>query len=133
MDATERSQGATAAVGIGTDIVEIDRLERSLQRERFAEGVFGEREQAYCEARPRPAQHYAARFAAKEAFLKALGLGIFSGVALRDIEVVREGDEAPRLELGPTAARALEAAGCTQALVSLSHAGNLACAFVVVQ
>ena len=127
------SQIAAGVIGIGTDVVEIDRIERSLRRERFVEEIFGLRERSYCQARARPGQHFAARFAAKEAFLKALGRGVFSGVALREIEVVRDGDEAPRFELGPSAARALAEAGGRQALLSLSHAGNVATAFVLVQ
>lgn len=124
---------AAGVLGIGTDLVEIDRIERSLQREHFVEQVFGERERTYCRGCHRPAQHFAARFAAKEAFLKALGIGVFSGVALREIEVVREGDGPPVLALGPSAARALAQAGGSQALVTLSHTGNLASAVVLVQ
>ncbi|MBI5542955.1 MAG: holo-ACP synthase [Deltaproteobacteria bacterium] len=121
-------------VGIGVDIVEVERLARSLERTReFAAKVFTERERAYCEARAHPAEHFAARFAAKEAFLKAVGHGILEGIPLLAIEVVREGDGAPELRLGPAAARALKEAGATRALVTLSHAGGNAVAFVVVQ
>lgn len=119
--------------GVGTDIVSIARLDRSLSRgAAFAESVFSDEERRFCDAQRRPAQHYAARFAAKEAFLKALGVGIFTGVALRDIEVQRDGDGAPRLRLGPTAAAALERAGGAAPLLSLSHENDLAIAFVVI-
>jgi len=119
--------------GVGTDIVDVQRLATSLRRQdAFAETVFSGEERRFCEAQPHPERHYAARFAAKEAFLKALGLGVFSGVALRDIEVVRETNGRPRLRLGPTAAAALRAAGGGDALVSLSHEGEMALAFVVV-
>jgi len=120
--------------GVGADIVEVGRLARSLRRRGgFAEAVFTEGERRFCEARPRPAQHFAARFAAKEAFLKAIGCGIFGGVALRDIEVVRGQDGRPALRLGPSAAAALADAGGRDALVSLSHDGDVALAFVVVR
>jgi holo-[acyl-carrier protein] synthase len=120
--------------GIGTDVVEIGRVARSLERtDGFAESIFTDAERAYCKGCARPAEHYAARFAAKEAFLKAVGHGIFQGIPLKQIEVVRDGDGAPRLQLGPAAARALEESGATDAMVSLSHAGGTAVAFVLVQ
>jgi holo-[acyl-carrier protein] synthase len=132
---TDPTAGVLEAVtGIGTDLVEIDRLARSLARTpRLRERVFSAPEILYCEARGRPAQHYAARFAAKEAFLKALGMGIFEGVALIDVEVAREEEGAPWLRLGASAMRALEKRGCRRALLSLSHCGNLAIAVVLVQ
>jgi holo-[acyl-carrier protein] synthase len=118
--------------GAGTDLVSVVRLSRSLARgPDFAREVFTHRERRYCEARPNPAQHYAARFAAKEAFLKAVGVGLFGGVSLQDIEVVRDGDDAPRLELGPTAAAALRRVGASQSHVSLSHERDYALALVL--
>lgn len=120
--------------GVGADIIEVGRLARSLRRRgEFAEAVFTEDERRFCEAQPRPAQHFAARFAAKEAFLKAVGRGIFQGVTLRDIEVVRGPEGRPSLRLGPSAATALAEAGGRDALVSLSHDGDVALAFVVVR
>ncbi len=114
--------------------MQVERIARSLHRlPAFAEAVFSPEERRYCDAQPRPPQHYAARFAAKEAFLKAVGRGIFDGVSLPEIEVVRELDRAPALRLGPTAAAALAAAGGRDALVSLSHDGGMALAFVVVR
>ncbi len=121
-------------VGIGTDIVDVERMARSLERTpRFAENVFTDGEQAYCRARARAEEHFAARFAAKEAFLKAVGHGLFEGIPMTQIEVVREGDGAPRLVLGPAAARAMAECGGREALVTLSHAGGAAVAFVLVQ
>jgi holo-[acyl-carrier protein] synthase len=119
---------------VGADIVEVARLARSLRRQSsFAEAVFSAEERRYCDARARPEQHYAARFAAKEAFLKAVGRGVLDGIVLSEIEVVREGDRAPALRLGPTAAAALAEAGGRDALVTLSHDGGMALAFVVVR
>ena len=122
-----------AVVGIGTDVVEIERIGKSLARTpRFVERVFTAGERAYCEARARPAEHFAARFAAKEAFLKAVRKGILEGIPLTQIEVVREEGGAPSLKLGPAAAKALCEAGASRALVTLSHAGGTAVAFVLV-
>ncbi len=121
--------------GIGTDLVEVGRMARSLSRPRFAEEVFGVNERAYCASKARPAEHFAARFAAKEAFLKSLGRGIFSGIALRDIQVVNAPDGRPLMALGPTAAGALADAGLEGAdlHVTLSHTASMAAATVVVR
>jgi len=119
--------------GIGTDLVEVARLERSLQRTRsFAERVFTKAERDYCGRRKSSGEAFAARFAAKEAFLKAVGRGIFDGIPLTQIEVVNAESGEPRLSLGPAARRAMEERGGPDALVTLSHAGGNAVAFVVV-
>ena len=119
--------------GAGTDIVSVKRLGRSLARGLgFAQEVFTPGERLYCDKRPNAAQHYAARFAAKEAFLKAVGVGLFGGVLLQDIEVVRDEIGPPRLNLGPTAAAALERVGANRSHLSLSHEPDYAIAFVVV-
>ncbi len=131
--AVEAALGANRLVGIGTDLVEIDRLSRSLKRPGFLGHVFSETERRDCESRAFPPQHYAARFAAKEAFLKAVGKGIFGGIALNEIEVVGEMGSAPSLRLGERARDAMAKQGGSAALLSLTHSGNLAMAFVVVQ
>ena len=119
--------------GVGTDIVDVCRLATSLRRRNaFADMVFGSDERRFCDSQRRPEFHYAARFAAKEAFLKALGLGILSRVALTDIEVVREPDGASRLRLGPTASAALARSGAEATVLSLSHDHRVAMALVVV-
>lgn len=119
--------------GVGTDIVEIARIARSLRRQpAFADAVFSADERRFCDAQASPDQHYAVRFAAKEAFLKAVGRGVLDGVALDDIEVTRSPERAPELRLGPTAAAALASAGAREARVSVSHDGGMALAFVVV-
>ena len=134
MKRVARAGPARPVAGIGTDIVEVARVEKSLARTRsFALHVFTEAERAYCESCARPGEHYAARFAAKEAFLKAVGRGILQGIPLKEIEVVRDEGGEPALRLGPAAARALKQRGATQALVTLSHAGGSAVAFVLVQ
>jgi holo-[acyl-carrier protein] synthase len=119
--------------GAGTDIVSVERLGRSLARgSGFAQEVFTPGERLYCDVRPNAAQHYAARFAAKEAFLKAVGAGIFCGILLHDIEVVRDETGPPRLNLGPTAAAAMERVGAIQSHLSLSHERDYAIALVVI-
>jgi holo-[acyl-carrier protein] synthase len=119
--------------GVGTDIVDVNRLARSLRRrDEFAETVFSSDERRFCDSQRYPEHHYAARFAAKEAFLKALGLGIFSGIALTDIEVVRHRDSGPQLRLGPTAAAALARVDGKAPLLSMSHHRHVTLAIVVV-
>ena len=85
------------SVGLGVDIVEIERMRRILDRTpSFAHKVFTDAEQDYCNRKGNPATHYAARFAAKEAVCKALGTGILaSGIGMRDVEVVRDSHGKP--------------------------------------
>lgn len=118
--------------GIGTDIVSVSRMQQVLRRTpALLDRVFSAAERADCEARRAPGVHFALRFAAKEAFLKALGLGLFAGVALPDVEV-RCSDGRPRLALGPTAVAALDRHGGSAPRLSLSHGGDAALAVVVV-
>jgi len=110
--------------GAGIDLLDIDRLERALERRpRLAERLFTDAERAYAAARARPGQHLAARFCAKEAVAKALGLEAWSW---RDIEVV--GDGAPHIQLhGPLARLGVEVD------VSLTHSRTMAGAVAVVR
>jgi holo-[acyl-carrier protein] synthase len=111
--------------GVGIDLLEIARLEQALERHpRLAERIFTTDERAYAAARPRPGRHLAARFAAKEAVVKALGLS--GGFGLREIEVVA--GEPPRVRL---AGRAAAAAGKAQIEISLTHSRNYAAAVAV--
>jgi holo-[acyl-carrier protein] synthase len=108
---------------VGIDLLEIERLERALERRpRLAERLFTEAELEYARARRRPGRHLAARFAAKEAAVKALGL---RGFGLREIEVVPGAP--PRLRLS---GRAAEAAGALELHVSITHSRELAAAVV---
>jgi holo-[acyl-carrier protein] synthase len=114
------------ASGVGIDLLEIERLERALERHpRLAERVFTEAERDYAAARARPGRHLAARFAAKEAVVKALGLS--GGFGLREVEVVA--GEPPRVSL---AGRAAEAAAGEQVKVSLTHSRDFAAAVAIV-
>jgi holo-[acyl-carrier protein] synthase len=113
------------ADGIGIDLLEIGRLERALERHpRLAQRVFTEAELEYAAARARPGRHLAARFAAKEAVVKALGLS--GGFGLREIEIVA--GEPP---LARVSGRAAEAAGDDRIEVSLTHSRDFAAAVAV--
>jgi holo-[acyl-carrier protein] synthase len=102
---------------IGIDLLEIDRLERALvRRPRLAERLFTAQERQYAAGRARPGQHLAARFCAKEAVAKALGMSAFS---FCDIEVVSQG-EAPTVQLHGSAARRAASLG-VDVCVSLTH------------
>jgi holo-[acyl-carrier protein] synthase len=115
--------------GIGLDLLEIERLEVALRRRpRLAERLFTEGEQAYASERARPVMHLAARFCAKEAVAKALGL---TGWSFRDVEVVAT-DAAPQIRLSGSAARRAAELG-VGASVSLSHTETLAAAVALVQ
>ncbi len=122
-------------VGVGVDLVEVTRLRRTLARygDRARRRLFTARELGDCEARPDPGECLAARFAAKEAALKALGTGKVSGIRWTDVEVVRAGSGLPQLELGRAARAQAERLGAVRARVSLSHEAGLACAMVVLE
>jgi holo-[acyl-carrier protein] synthase len=111
--------------GIGIDLLEIDRLERALERRpRLAERLFTDAEREYAASRARPGRHLAARFAAKEAVVKALGLS--GGFGLREIEVVA--GEPPTVRLS---GRAAEVAGDRKIDISLTHSRDTAAAVAV--
>ncbi|HVQ76869.1 MAG TPA: holo-ACP synthase [Candidatus Binatia bacterium] len=119
--------------GIGVDLAQIPRMRRVLERweERFLQRVFTEREIAYCRRRRDPVPHLAARFAAKEAVLKALGTGLQMGVNWREIEVCRERGQAPTVVLSGRCRALAEALGAERVLVSLTHDGDYALAEVI--
>jgi len=117
--------------GIGVDIVEVADIERRLRRETFV-NIFSDAERAHADSLPlQRAEIFAARFAAKEAFGKALGTGLRIGWNLRDIAVVNDGNGRPHLELGP-ALKELLPPGAT-VHVSLSHIKTHAVAVVVIE
>jgi len=112
---------------IGTDIEQISRIEQAMARTpRFAERVFTAAERAYCEARAHPAQHYTARFCAKEAFAKAIG----EPMSWQEVEVLRGESGPPSIHAHGKAAELL--AGRTVHL-TMSHAGDYAVAFVLIE
>jgi holo-[acyl-carrier protein] synthase len=111
------------AIGIGIDLIEIERVERALERRpRLADRLFTPAELAYARSRARPGRHLAARFAAKEAVIKALG----QGLPPREIEV--EAGEPPRIQLHGSAAKA---AGDADIAISLTHSHETAAAVAI--
>jgi holo-[acyl-carrier protein] synthase len=119
------------SVHVGTDLIEIARVRRSLERyERFRDRCFTEAEQAYCDSRPNPAQSYAGRFAGKEAVGKALGFGIARAFAWKDVEIV--GRPKPSVRLSGRVARWAERVGAGEIDLSMTHSRELAQAVAVV-
>jgi holo-[acyl-carrier protein] synthase len=118
------------AVTVGVDLIEIARIRRALERPGFRERCFTAEERAYCDSRPNPAQHYAARFAGKEAVGKALGFGVARAWAWQEIEIA--GRPKPRVRLfGRIEARAGRVrAGAID--LSMTHSRELATAVCVV-
>ena len=116
--------------GVGVDLVRIPRMRRTIARwdDRFLRRVFTEQEIDDCRSRRDPAPHFAARFAAKEAGMKALGTGLRLGVTWRDLEVRRAPDQAPTLELHGRTRELGLARGGRRMLLSLSHDGDYALA-----
>jgi holo-[acyl-carrier protein] synthase len=116
--------------GLGVDLVPIPRMRAVIERwdGRFLERVFTEGEIAYCRARRDPAPHFAARFAAKEAGLKALGTGLRLGVNWRELEVRRERGQAPTLVLSGRCREICAERGGGRMLLALSHDGDYAIA-----
>lgn len=119
--------------GIGVDLVHTPRLRAVIERwqERFLTRVFTDDEIAYCRARRDPVPHFAARFAAKEAGLKALGTGLRLGIRWRELEVRRERGQAPVLVLSGRSREIGRARGGDRMLLALTHDGDYAMAQAV--
>ena len=125
---------AEDTVGLGVDIVEIERMAAILKRSPlFAERTFSQAERDYCESKANPATHYALRFAAKEAVVKALGTGFADGIWVRDIEVVRDKRGKPSAVLSGRAKEIAREQGVLSLSISLSntHTEAVACALAV--
>ena len=122
-------------IGTGVDLVEIVRFRKTLERtgERFLKRVFTRDEQRFCLARQDPAPHLAARFAAKEAVFKALGVGWAKGVTWLDVEVSRHEQCAPVVILHGAAKEIAAAKGVRMAHLSLTHTDNCAAATVILE
>ena len=127
--------GCAMITGIGNDIVEVSRVEGETARlgPEFLQQVFTPAEIEYCERRRRKYESYAARFAAKEAFLKALGTGGRDGITWQEIEIVLDGRGRPDLALRGRAKELADERGVTGVHVSLSHSRELAAAVVVLE
>ncbi len=120
----------TRPPGLGVDLIEVERIERALERRpSLRRRLFTDHELEACASRARPGRHLAARFAAKEAALKALGIG---GLRMREVEVAGGVDRPPRLDLhGSVAAEAARQG--VRLEVSLSHSRELATAIVIAE
>ncbi len=122
---------ALAVIGLGTDLVEIDRFRLAMsRRKRLGERLFSEDERAYADRHRDPAPRLAARFAAKEAVMKALGVGL-GAFKLRDVEVARRKSGAPDLVLRGKAATLADARGVTGWHLSLTHTDSMAMAVAI--
>ena len=113
---------------VGVDLIEIDRIRSALERPRFRERCFTAEEREYCDSRPNPAQHYAARFAGKEAVGKALGVGV--RFTWKEIEIV--GRPKPGVQLSGRTRGAWERLGGGEIDLSMTHSRELAAAICIV-
>lgn len=129
------SSVSTRVLGIGLDLVDVERFEAVLQRqgERFIKRVFTDEEQQYCRNKQAPAMFYAARFAAKEAVSKAFGTGIGEALGWLDIEVTHGIHGAPLVKLHGKAQGLALQRGVSEILVSLTHTSITAGASIILQ
>jgi len=116
--------------GLGTDIIEIARIASSIERygQRFLDRIFTHQEQQYCFQYPKPASHFAGRFAAKEAVVKALGTGFRKGISWQDIEIINGALGNPEVKLSACLREQFDP---TEVLVSISHSRNYATAVAI--
>jgi holo-[acyl-carrier protein] synthase len=120
--------------GIGTDIIEVARMEKHLKNtDQLLQKLFTAVEQAYAEPKAHKYQHYAARFAAKEAFFKALGTGYRYGMAFHEIEVINDELGKPVITVHGKVKEYLEKHGVKEIHLSISHVKEMANAFVVLE
>lgn len=121
-------------IGIGIDVIEVERIDDALEEfgERFLDRVFTAGEQAYCGQQRRPAIHYAARWAAKEAVSKAFGTGIGAELGWIEIEILRRDSGEPELVLHGGAREHASELGVKEIKISLTHAKHYAAANAVV-
>lgn len=122
-------------VGTGVDITEVARIRQVLERhgERFLQRVFTQEEIRYCAGKVNMAERLAARFAAKEAGMKAIGTGLRGGITWKDTEVVRYPGQRPQLVFHGRAAEIASALGCKRTHLSLSHTAEQAIAHVILE
>lgn len=121
--------------GVGIDIIEVERVATKIARQSgFRELVFSKKEIDYCEAKANKFEHYAARFAAKEAFFKALGTGWVNGTAFNEVEIINDEKGKPALILlGETAATIAAIMNLRSISVSLTHLKAIASAIVIME
>ncbi|MBV8475638.1 MAG: holo-ACP synthase [Acidobacteriaceae bacterium] len=122
-------------LGIGTDLAEVARIRESIERfgNRFLDRIYTERERAYASSKANAAERFAARFAAKEAGMKAIGTGWRGGVTWKDFEVTNEPSGRPILRLSGVAKRIAETMGVERISISLTHTAQMAFAVVILE
>lgn len=121
-------------LGTGIDIIEVERIAIRVGRDSgFRELVFSIDEMNYCDTKASRFEHYAARFAAKEAFLKAVGRGWESGLSLHEIELMNEPNGKPIIRLSGNTEKALAHLGIVKIHVSVSHIKSMATAIVILE
>ncbi len=120
--------------GLGTDLIEVERVASKIKKETgFRELVFSKNEIRYCEAQTHQFEHFAARFAAKEAFMKALGTGWDKGLSWNEIEILNDVNGKPILSLQGETQKTVSEMGLKNILVSLSHLKTIASAVVIIE
>ena len=120
--------------GVGIDMIETARIEAKIAKESgFRELVFSKNEISYCETKAHRFEHYAARFAAKEAFFKALGTGWKNGTAFNEIEITNEESGKPEIIFLGETAKTIKTMTIGKISVSLSHLKDIAAAVVVIE
>ncbi|MBN1754802.1 holo-ACP synthase [bacterium] len=122
-------------LGAGIDIIEVNRIRRVIERygRYFTARLFSETEIEYCEGKARSCPYFAARFAAKEAFLKALGTGLADGIRWKDIQVLNDSRGKPFIKCTGKAQERLEARKVSQIQLSITHTDNYAAAIVILE
>jgi holo-[acyl-carrier protein] synthase len=122
-------------IGVGTDLAEVLRIRESIARygDRFLNRIYTAGERAYAGSKANAAERFAARFAAKEAGMKAIGTGWNFGVTWKDFEVVNERSGRPKLLLHGVAAQVAERLGAGQITISLTHTSQIAFAVVILE
>jgi holo-[acyl-carrier protein] synthase len=125
----------TVILGIGIDIIEVERIKKSFEKfgERFLNRILHPKEISYCLSHREPAPFLAARFAAKEAISKAFGTGIGAQCGWQDMEVGRKGSGEPFVILHGSGQRLLETRGARAVLLSLSHTQSYAAAVAILE
>lgn len=128
-----RNDGGSMILGIGIDLVEIKEIEESIESEAFCQRVFTSAEMQSVERYKNRAEHLAGKFAVKEAFMKAIGAGIRQEVWFTQIEVLNDESGKPQVQVRGEAWRRLDELGAKQVHVSISHAGGMAVAMVILE
>ena len=120
--------------GIGTDLIEVKRVAEKMEKKTgFKELVFSADEILYCEARTYKYEHYAARFAAKESFFKAIGTGWRNGTAFNEIEIYNDAEGKPEIRFYGNTAKTIAALKLGNIFVSMSHLKTMASAIVIIE